>query len=127
MPTLKRHVTAHLEHMVLLRIYDGDGIHRQEFGSRTELWKGGFGKLFRDSGRKITSPRRASVLRGWYVLFCRENRECGKRFLSEPDTNVTVFSGTRYARPVSRAREQQRYGDGKLVENFLNACLLYTS
>lgn len=104
MPTLEGHVTAHLEHMLLLQIYDGDSIHRQEFGSRTELWKGGFGKLFRDSGRKITSPRRASVLRVWYVLFRRENRECGKRFLSEPDTNVTVFSGTRYARRIPCAR-----------------------
>lgn len=83
-----------------------------KFGSRAELWKGGFGKLFRDPGRKITSPRRAPLLGGGgkRALVEKRVRERGKRFLSETDANVTVCSGTRYIVEVSRAREQQRYG-----------------
>lgn len=93
----------------------------KSWASRAELWKGGFGKLFRDPGRKITWPA-TSVRRflGVVRAFRRKNRECGKHFPSEADTDVTVFSGTRYA--VSPVRESSNdTGNGKLVENFLNA------
>lgn len=67
-----------------------------KFGSRAELWKGGFGKLFRDPGRKITSPRRALLLRGGGTCFPSGKQGVRQTFpvWSRRECNCVLVRGT---------------------------------